>query len=124
MGPQDHVDLVLRVADELIHRRGRRDCRFVLIGAGESLDSLKQLCAGLDLTEWVTFTGWLEEDLVNDYLSKADVGIDTNLQEEVTPVKGMEYMAFELPFAAFDLRETRIMAEGAAALPLRGTPSP
>ena len=33
----------------------------------------------------------------------------------MTPVKGMEYMAFGLPFVAFDLLETRDLAEEAAA---------
>ncbi|MEA2509167.1 MAG: hypothetical protein QOG21_1249 [Actinomycetota bacterium] len=114
MGPQDHVDLVLQVANELVHRRGRRDCHFVLVGAGESLGDLERLSTALDLDEWVTFTGWLEDETVNEYLAKADLGIDTNLQEEVTPVKGMEYMAFQVPFVAFDLLETKRMAEAAA----------
>jgi glycosyltransferase involved in cell wall biosynthesis len=114
MGPQDHVDFVLRAAEELVHRRGRRDCHFVLVGAGESLEDLRRMCTALDLDEWVAFTGWLEDQMVNDLLLKADVGIDTNLQEEVTPVKGMEYMAFRVPFVAFDLLETRRMAEEAA----------
>jgi glycosyltransferase involved in cell wall biosynthesis len=34
----------------------------------------------------------------------------------VTPVKALEYMAFGLPFACFDLPETRRLAEGAAVL--------
>jgi glycosyltransferase involved in cell wall biosynthesis len=63
----------------------------------------------------VTFTGWLDEGRLYDYLSTADLGLDSNLQPEVSPVKGMEYMAFGLPLVAFDLRETRAMAEGAAA---------
>jgi hypothetical protein len=32
MGPQDGVDLVLRAADEVVHRLGRRDVGFTLIG--------------------------------------------------------------------------------------------
>ena len=32
----------------------------------------------------------------------------------MTPVKGLEYMAHGLPFVAFDLEETRAMAESAA----------
>jgi glycosyltransferase involved in cell wall biosynthesis len=114
MGPQDHVDMVLEVADELVHRRGRRDCHFVLIGAGESFDELRHMCTALGLDDSVTFTGWLQEKMLNDYLSKTDVGLDTNLQEEVSPVKGMEYMAFQVPFVAFDLRETKRMAQDAA----------
>ena len=32
----------------------------------------------------------------------------------MSPVKGMEYMAFGLPFVSFDLAETRVIAGGAA----------
>ncbi|MEA2506501.1 MAG: hypothetical protein QOH48_1119 [Actinomycetota bacterium] len=115
MGPQDHVDFVLWMAQDLVHRRGRRDCHFLLVGAGESLSSLRELSSDLGLDDWVTFTGWLDENEVNGHVAEAAIGIDTNLQEEVTPVKGMLYMAFRLPMVAFDLRETRSMA-GEAAL--------
>jgi glycosyltransferase involved in cell wall biosynthesis len=115
MGPQDHVDFVLWMAQDLVHRRGRRDCHFLLVGAGESLSSLRELSSDLGLDDWVTFTGWLDENEVNGHVAEAAIGIDTNLQEEVTPVKGMLYMAFRLPVVAFDLRETRSMA-GEAAL--------
>jgi glycosyltransferase involved in cell wall biosynthesis len=37
------------------------------------------------------------------------------MEEIVSPVKGMEYMAFGLPFVSFDLAETRALAGGAAA---------
>jgi glycosyltransferase involved in cell wall biosynthesis len=122
MGPQDHVDVVLRVAHDLIHRRGRRDCHFVLVGAGESLPRLRELSSELELDDWVTFTGWVDDDEVNNHLAEAAIGIDTNLQEEVTPVKGMLYMAFHLPFAAFDLPETRSLAEDAGVYAVPGDP--
>ena len=48
-------------------------------------------------------------------LATADLGLDASLQAEVSPVKAMEYMAFGLAFVAFDLPETRIIGEGAAA---------
>jgi glycosyltransferase involved in cell wall biosynthesis len=122
MGPQDHVDVVLAVAQDLVHRRGRRDCHFMLVGAGESLSSLRELSSDLGLDDWVTFTGWLDEDDVNRHIAEAAIGMDTNLQEEVTPVKGMLYMAFRLPMVAFDLRETRAMAGEAALYAISGDP--
>jgi glycosyltransferase involved in cell wall biosynthesis len=115
MGPQDHVDMVLQLARELTQRRQRQDCRFVLVGAGESLDELRKLSSDMGLGDWVTFTGWLEQDDLTEILSNVAIGLDTNLQEEVTPVKGMEYMAFRIPMVAFDLRETRLMAGEAAS---------
>ena len=69
---------------------------------------------GLD--RWVSFPGWLPERALYTYLASADVGMDTSLQREVSPVKAIEYMAFGLPVVAFDLPETATLVTGAGAL--------
>jgi glycosyltransferase involved in cell wall biosynthesis len=114
MGTQDRVDLVITVAERVIRDHGRTDCGFVLLGDGECLDELRELTVKLGLDPWVSLPGWLPESRVFTYLASADVGLDTSLQAEVSPVKVMEYMAFGLPVVCFDLQETRILAEGAA----------
>jgi glycosyltransferase involved in cell wall biosynthesis len=116
MGMQDRVELVVEVADRVVHSWNRRDLRFVLIGDGECLEDLRALVRRRGLDGWVTFTGWVPEETVFRYLASADAGIDTSLQDEVTPVKALEYMSFGLAFAAFDLAETRRLAGEAAAL--------
>jgi glycosyltransferase involved in cell wall biosynthesis len=116
MGLQDRVDLVLTLAGEVVHRHGRSDCRFVLLGDGECLDQLRARAEELGLADCVRFTGWVPEETVFRHLASADIGLDTSLQEEVTPVKAMEYMAFGLPVACFDLPQTRWLVEGAAVL--------
>jgi glycosyltransferase involved in cell wall biosynthesis len=122
MGPQDHVVLAVEAAHHLLHTLGRDDCHFVFIGEGESLAELKGSARSLGVADRVTFTGWLDEGPCYEYLSIADLGLDTNLQEEVTPVKGLEYMAFGLPIVAFDLEETRVMAGEAASYVTPGDP--
>jgi glycosyltransferase involved in cell wall biosynthesis len=114
MGPQDHVDLALEMVEHFVHFLERKDSQFVFIGDGEARPELERRADELGIRPWTSFTGWLDEGRCFDYLSTADVAIDTNLQEEVSPVKGMEYMGFGVPFAAFDLKETRRMAEGSA----------
>ena len=116
MGLQDRVDLMVTLAATVVHGLGRRDCRFVLLGDGECLPALRRQASDLDLDDWVQFTGWVTEEVVFAHLASADVAVDTSLQEEVTPVKALEYMASGLPFACFDLPETRRLAEGAAVL--------
>ena len=69
----------------------------------------------LGLDDWVAFTDWVAEDMLFRNLATADLGLDASLQEEVSPVKAIEYMAFGVPFVAFDLRETRAAAQDAAA---------
>ncbi len=118
MGPQDGVDLVLEVADHVVHRLGRRDIGFTLIGSGDCFDDLVALSHRLDLTDFVTFTGRIPDAEVAAILSTADVGISPDpknpLNDVSTMNKTMEYMTFALPVVAFDLRETRISAGDAA----------
>ena len=118
MGPQDGVDLVLKVADQVVHRLGRRDIGFTLIGSGDCYDELVTLSHDLGLTDYVTFTGRIPDADVAAILSSADVGISPDpknpLNDVSTMNKTMEYMAFELPVVAFDLQETRVSASDAA----------
>ena len=52
--------------------------------------------------------------MIADYLSTADIGLCPDLKTPLNDVstmnKTMEYMAFELPVVAFDLRETHVSA--------------
>jgi len=114
MGPQDHVDAALRAIHHLITVLRRTDCHFAFLGEGETRAASEQLASQLGISPWTTFTGWAGPEMRNAYLSTAELGLESNLEEIVSPVKGMEYMAFGVPFVSFDLRETRALAEGAA----------
>ncbi len=114
MGPQDSVDLGVRAVHHLVHVIGRTDCQFAFVGDGETRESSMRLAEELGVGEWISFPGWLSEDEAFTYLATADLGLEPNLEEIVSPVKGMEYMAFGLPFVAFDLVETRTLAGDAA----------
>jgi glycosyltransferase involved in cell wall biosynthesis len=118
MGPQDGVHLVLEMADHVVHRLDRHDIGFTLIGSGDCYDELVTQSHRLGLTDYVTFTGRIPDADVAAILSKADVGISPDpknpLNDVSTMNKTMEYMTFELPVVAFDLRETRVSASDAA----------
>jgi glycosyltransferase involved in cell wall biosynthesis len=117
MGPQDGVDLALRAAAELKHA-GRDDVQFVFMGKGDSTDELRELAIELDIDDRVVFTGRVPDDVVSEVLSTADLGLCPDplnpLNDVSTMNKTMEYMAFELPVVAFDLKETRVSADRAA----------
>jgi glycosyltransferase involved in cell wall biosynthesis len=114
MGPQDGVDLAVRAADVLVHQLGRTDCHFALIGNGDCYDDLRALVGELGLEDFVTMPGRAPDEVVFDYFSTADVGLSPDppgpLNDVSTMNKTMEYMAFELPVVAFDLKETRVSA--------------
>jgi glycosyltransferase involved in cell wall biosynthesis len=115
MGPQDRLDVALRAIAHMIHVIGRVDCHFAFVGDGEARVPSQRLAAELGISDWVSFPGWADQDEAYTYLSTADLGLEPNLEEIVSPVKGMEYMAFGLPFVSFDLTETRALAGDAAA---------
>jgi glycosyltransferase involved in cell wall biosynthesis len=112
MGPQDGVDIVVRAADILVRELGRDDIAFTLIGSGDCFDELVALRDELGLAGHVEFTGRAPDELVTRVMSTADVGLSPDpknpLNDLSTMNKSMEYMAFELPVVAFDLRETRV----------------
>lgn len=120
IGLQDRVDLALQAVAQLVHTLGRRDTRFVFVGAGDALPDVRRQASDLGLEPWVSFPGWVEEEQVFGYLSTADVGIEPNLDDFVSPVKVMEYMAAGLPFVAFDTTETARLSGGAALLVPKG----
>jgi len=112
MGPQDGVDQVLLVMDELVNRRGRANVTATLLGFGDCLDELKAQCTALGLDGSVTFTGRVDRVAIAEYLSRADIGLcpdlKTPLNDLSTMNKTMEYMAYGLPAVSFDLAETRV----------------
>jgi len=118
MGPQDGVDYLVRALHHLVNTLGRTDFYCVLIGKGDSLESLKALARELKIDDYLWFTGFIPEaDLVR-YLSTADICVDPDpsspLNDVSTWIKIMEYMAFEKPIVTFDLKETRYSARDAA----------
>ena len=118
MGPQDGVDIVVRAANIVVHELGRDDIAFTLIGSGDCFDDLVAMRDELSLADHVEFTGRAPDELVAQIMSTADVGLSPDpknpLNDVSTMNKTMEYMAFELPVIAFDLRETRVSAGDAA----------
>ena len=118
MGPQDGVDIVVRAAAVVVHEMQRTDIAFTLIGKGDCFDELVALRDELKLVGHVEFTGRAPDELVKKIMSTADIGLSPDpmnpLNDVSTMNKTMEYMSFELPVVAFDLRETRISARDAA----------
>lgn len=118
MGPQDGVDIVVKAADVVIREMGRTDVAFTLIGKGDCFDELVALRDELKLNGHVEFTGRAPDELVKEVMSTADIGLSPDpknpLNDLSTMNKTMEYMSFELPVVAFDLRETRVSALDAA----------
>jgi glycosyltransferase involved in cell wall biosynthesis len=119
MGPQDGVDLAVRAAAHVVHDLHRDDVSFTFMGAGDCYDEIIALRDTLGLQDYVELPGRVPDETVFDVLSTADVGLSPDpknpLNDVSTMNKTLEYMAFEMPVVAFDLKETRVSANGAGS---------
>lgn len=118
MGPQDGVDHAILAAAHVVHKLGRTDVSFTLMGSGDCYPQLVALRDELGLREYVELPGRVPDETLIDVLSTADVGLSPDpknpLNDVSTMNKTLEYMAFGLPVVAFDLVETRVSAGPAA----------
>jgi glycosyltransferase involved in cell wall biosynthesis len=96
----------------VVNELQRDDIAFTIMGSGDCFNDLVALRDQLGLGGAVEFTGRAPDELVTRVMSTADVGLSPDpknpLNDVSTMNKSMEYMAFELPVLAFDLRETRV----------------
>lgn len=125
MGPQDGLDHALRALAALRDLRGD-DWHAIFVGDGEVRPEMERLAAELGLGESVEFAGWRGDEDIRRILSTADIGLEPDppspLNDCSTMIKVTEYMAMGCPIAAYDLKETRVSAESAAAYAASPTP--
>lgn len=118
MNPQDGVDLFLELARILRNDRGRKDIGFVMVGTGDSFDSLCRLRDESGLTDAVKMTGRVPWKDVLAALSACDVCVQPDppggLNDHSTMNKLMEYMALGKAVVSFDLTESRVSGGDAA----------
>jgi len=111
MNPQDGVDYLLRSAAIIKNEFGRSDIAFVLIGSGDSFDSLVALRSDLGVEDNVVMTGRIPWTDVVATLSAIDIGVQPDppggLNDHSTMNKLMDYMILGKAVIAFDLPETR-----------------
>src|SRR6184192_2254058 len=118
LNPQDGVDYLLRSLRYLLHDLKRSDFHCVIMGAGDSLQDLRDLAGSLQLNGCVELTGFVSDEDLQSNLAAADICVDPDpsspLNDVSTWIKVMEYMASAKPIVSFDLKETRFSAGDAA----------
>lgn len=118
MGTQEGIDYLLEAAAHIVHECGRDDVHFGLVGAGTSLEDMKQLANRLGIADYVTFTGRVPDGELLDMLNTADVCVNPDvanaMNDKSTMNKIMEYMALGKPIVQFDLTEGRFSAQDAS----------
>ena len=118
MGKQEGIDLLLRSVAHLVHKVGRRDIQFCLVGGGTELESMRRYAADLRVADYVTFTGRVSDAVLMTALSTADVCVNPDpvneMNDKSTMNKIVEYMALGKPIVQFDLTEGRYSAGDAS----------
>jgi len=118
IGEQEGIDLLLEAIRHITSTCQRTDVQFVVMGAGPSLETLRQSCAQMQLSQFVTFTGRVDDTTLFKVLSTADLCVNPDrpnaMNEMSTMNKIMEYMALGKPIVQFDLAEGRVSAQSAS----------
>ena len=112
------LDLLLSAVRHIVRTRGRTDVHFVVAGAGPEWREVAQLCGRMELGDYVTFTGRVDDHTLFSILSTADVCVNP---DRVTPYndlstmnKIMEYMALGKPIVQFEVTEGKFSAQDAS----------
>lgn len=118
IGEQEGIDLLLEAVRHITSTRQRSDIQFVVMGGGPSLKKLKETCARMQLSEFVNFTGRVDDTTLFKVLSTADICVNPDrpnvMNDMSTMNKIMEYMALGKPIVQFDLTEGRVSAQSAS----------
>ena len=117
MGSADGVHHLLEAADYLVHKLGRRDLQFLLMGDGPEYERLVRQRDALGLQAYVDLPGWMKGEGLFRALQTIDLGAScdpkNSYNDACTMNKVLEYMAFGKPQVMFDLVESRASAEQA-----------
>jgi glycosyltransferase involved in cell wall biosynthesis len=118
MGNADGVNYLIDAAAHIVHKLGRRDVQFLLMGTGPEYDNLVAQRDRLGLQDFVDLPGRVSNEFLFSALKTIDVGVScdpiNSYNDHCTMNKVLEYMAFEKPQVLFDLTEGRESAGDAA----------
>jgi glycosyltransferase involved in cell wall biosynthesis len=118
MGNADGVNYLVEAAGHLIHKRGRRDVHFLVMGTGPEYEKVVKLRDQLGLQEFVDLPGRVSNDFLFTALQTVDLGVAcdpiNSYNHGCTMNKTLEYMAFGKPQVMFDTKEGRASAGEAA----------
>lgn len=118
IGQSEGLDLLLESIEDIVVKRGRNDIQFVIVGSGPEWKAIVEQCARMNLQEWVTFTGRVDNNTLFEILATADVCVNPDRVTAMTDISTMnkvvEYMAIGKPMVQFETTEGRFSARGAS----------
>jgi glycosyltransferase involved in cell wall biosynthesis len=83
MGAQEGLDHLMRVIQIIVKEQGRRDIHFALVGGGTDLEKIRNYSKELDISDFVTFTGRVSDEVLLHVLNTADVCVNPDVPSEM-----------------------------------------
>jgi len=118
MGDADGLNYLLDAAAYVVHKKGRKDVQFLLMGTGPEFPRLLEQRKRLKLEEFVDMPGRVTNEYLFAALRTIDLGVScdpiNSYNDHCTMNKVLEYMAFGKAQVLFDLKEGRQSAGEAA----------
>jgi len=123
--PWEGVEDLVRAVPHVVRRAPQ--ARFLIIGAGQQADAIRELIARLGVGDHVHFIGKVRHEDIVSYYSILDLLVyprrSTRNTELVTPLKPLEAMAMEKAVLGSDVGGVReLLAEGTGLLHGAGDP--
>jgi glycosyltransferase involved in cell wall biosynthesis len=125
MGDADGVNYLIDAADHVVHRFGREDVQFLIMGTGPEYERLIAQRDRLGLKDHVDLPGRVSNEFLFTALRTIDLGVACDpinpYNDHCTMNKVLEYMAFGKPQVMFGTKEGRASAGDAAAYVLENS---
>jgi glycosyltransferase involved in cell wall biosynthesis len=110
---------LIDAAEDVVHRLGRTDVQFAIVGPGDARAELQRNIDARRLGAFVELPGAVDDDLVRAYLCTADVcvGVDqpNAMNDKAAMRKVLEYMALGKAVVQFPLAEMQRLCGDASA---------
>lgn len=120
IGNQDGVDHLIEAIAWLKHEKHAGDIHTLIIGDGPHLPVVRALAEELNISDNVTFTGFLSGNALLEALSTIDIGVIPDpyneYNDKISMNKVFEYSTLGIPIASYPLTETMRLLEDAAVM--------
>ncbi len=94
------IEYLLAAIPEIV--RAKKKARFLFIGSGSRTNRLKKLVAKLGVRRYVSFIGYVPNDMVGGYLTASDIYVSPSLSDGTSNCL-LEAMACGLPVVVTDV---------------------
>ena len=96
IGNQEGMDNLLRSVDYIVHKKGIKNIKFIIVGTGTNWQEMVDMSKAMGLTKHVYFTGYVSYKDFYEILSTADVCVNPEFRNEFTDLYDDIAWEFEL----------------------------